>query len=324
MNILYFFGNGLDKAQGMKTSYPEFYNFLNKNSENCSPLLRKMMQSIQNNSELWSDMELAFGNFTSSIKNADDFESLYYELNDYLQLYLKNEDELFVPSNDLKNKFINDFLYYDSYLGDLDKVRFKQFISSFSEPWNIYIITLNYTNTLEKLLEPLGHEGQRDFGGNRRLHQLIHVHGLLDDSIIIGVDNESQITKDSFRVDDDIKDIIVKNQSNITMKYTRSFVCEDLIKKANLIIFFGVSLGETDNRWWKLIGEQFKNRNDLSIILYLYMQKPISTTRKQLTGQIERKKTNEIMKKMGVAKNDWPADTKDRLYFVVNSDAFKL
>ncbi|MFR0764060.1 MULTISPECIES: AbiH family protein [Alistipes] len=25
MNILYIFGNGFDKAQGMATSYPEFY-----------------------------------------------------------------------------------------------------------------------------------------------------------------------------------------------------------------------------------------------------------------------------------------------------------
>lgn len=81
MNILYFFGNGLDKAQGMKTSYPEFYDFLNKNSDNCSPLLKKMKQSIQDDKELWSDMELAFGNFTSSIKNADDFESPLVSLN---------------------------------------------------------------------------------------------------------------------------------------------------------------------------------------------------------------------------------------------------
>ena len=28
MNVLYILGNGFDKAQGMKTSYPEFYQYL--------------------------------------------------------------------------------------------------------------------------------------------------------------------------------------------------------------------------------------------------------------------------------------------------------
>jgi len=28
MNVLYILGNGFDKAQGMKTSYPEFYEYL--------------------------------------------------------------------------------------------------------------------------------------------------------------------------------------------------------------------------------------------------------------------------------------------------------
>lgn len=31
MNILYILGNGFDKAQGMATSYPEFYKYLEKN-----------------------------------------------------------------------------------------------------------------------------------------------------------------------------------------------------------------------------------------------------------------------------------------------------
>ena len=30
MNIVYFLGNGFDKAQGLKTSYPEFYEYLDK------------------------------------------------------------------------------------------------------------------------------------------------------------------------------------------------------------------------------------------------------------------------------------------------------
>ena len=39
MNILYILGNGFDKAQGMATSYPEFYEYLKK--ENLDTMIYK-------------------------------------------------------------------------------------------------------------------------------------------------------------------------------------------------------------------------------------------------------------------------------------------
>ncbi len=287
MNILYIFGNGFDKAQGMKTSYPEFYKYLMNNSDACSPLFQKMIQEIKADKELWSDMEVAFGQFTSSIKNATELEELYFELSDFLQQYLKIEDDAFAPSDNLKNKFVDDLLNYGKYLGATDLLRYSKYLDQFTGMKDISIMTLNYTKTIEKLLTPLGRSGDRDFGGNRYLRQIIHVHGVLDDSIIVGVDNDDQIANESFKSNVDIKDFIVKNQSNIVMKYTRSLICEDLIRNANLIILYGVSLGETDNRWWKLIGEQLKTRKNLSIIQYIYMKKALSATRKHLTGQID-------------------------------------
>lgn len=107
------------------------------------------------------------------------------------------------------------------------------------------------------------------------------------------------------------------------MKYTRSLICEDLIRNANLIILYGVSLGETDNRWWKLIGEQLKTRKNLSIIQYIYMKKALSATRKHLTGQIERKQTELLMQRMGFSKNNMPVNVANQLFFVLNSNAFK-
>ena len=108
------------------------------------------------------------------------------------------------------------------------------------------------------------------------------------------------------------------------MKYTRHAVCEELIKTANLIVIFGASLGNTDERWWRLIGEQFKSRNNLSIIQYLYEPKTVQQTRKQLLGRIERRQRNVLMEKLGFEKQeDWPKDTLNRLYFIINSDAFK-
>ena len=40
MNILYIIGNGFDKAQGMATSYPEFYKYLQEHVTSGSNLLK--------------------------------------------------------------------------------------------------------------------------------------------------------------------------------------------------------------------------------------------------------------------------------------------
>ena len=108
MNVVYILGNGFDKAQGMATSYPEFYKYLDL--EERSALIEQLKKEIKSDKEQWSDMEEAFGKFSSKIDTEDNFTKLYFDLNDLLQIYLKSEDEAFVPTENLKNKFREDFL----------------------------------------------------------------------------------------------------------------------------------------------------------------------------------------------------------------------
>lgn len=323
MNVLYILGNGFDKAQGMKTSYPEFYQYLMQNTDKESDLLLLLKKDINADKKLWSDMEEAFGKFTSKVKTNEDLENLYFELSENLQNYLTEEEKAFTPNNNLKTKFQNDFISPAKYLGATDRASYNAFAKQMSSGQDISVMSLNYTNTLERLLS-LEKGTDKTFGNNIYLRQIIHVHGRLDDSIIIGVDNEQQIANEKFRSNDDVKDFLVKVQSNYAMKYTRHATCEKLIESAHLIILFGVSLGETDARWWRLIGEQFKKRNTLCVIQYLYMPDQITPTRKQLLGRLERRQRRCVMQKFGFKENEWPEDTTDRLFFITNSIAFKL
>lgn len=323
MNVLYILGNGFDKAQGMNTSYPEFYQYLMENTDNGSPLLQQLKKDIKADMLLWSDMEEAFGQFTSKIKTATDLENLYFELSDNLQNYLLAEESSFTPTDRLKSKFAGDFTHIARYMGESDIVRYNTFVKKVGAGYDISVMTLNYTNTLEKLLS-LGTSTDKRMDNNNYFRQVIHVHGQLRDSIIIGVDNEEQIANEQFRSNDDVKDFLIKIQSNATMKFTRHNICENLISNAHLIILYGVSLGDTDARWWKLIGEQFKKRNTLSVIQYLFRPDDISPTRKQLLGRIERMQQQCMMKKFGIKNEEWPEDTTDRLFFITNSNAFKI
>ena len=323
MNILYILGNGFDKAQGMKTSYPEFYQYLMENTDSGSPLLQQLKKDIKEETLLWSDMEEAFGQFTSRVKNPIDLENLYFELSDYLQEYLEAEENAFNPSEKQKNKFVEDFIRPARYMGEIDKIRYNDFIKRVGAGHDICVMTLNYTDTLERLLS-LGSATDKRIDSNNYFRQVIHVHGRLNDSIIIGVDNEEQIANEQFRKNEDVTDFLIKIKSNVAMKYTRHRTCESLISNAHLIILYGVSLGKTDARWWKLIGEQFKKRNNLCVIQYLYKPNEILSTRKQLLGRLERKQQQCIMKAFGIKNEEWSEDAADRLFFITNSNVFKI
>ncbi len=325
MNVLYIFGNGFDKAQGMATSYPEFYKHLQDNITDGSSLLNRMKKGITEKQELWSDMEECLGVFTAESDNADEFDEFYFELNDLLQKYLTSENDKFLPTDNLKTKFQSDFTIVSKYLGALDKNRYNAFLKthSFSSK-DISVITLNYTNTLEKILNLSETATTKNFGNNIMLRDIIHVHGKLGSSIIIGVDNEEQMKNEEFRNNDDIKDLMIKIQSNQVMKETRHMQCEALINNANIIVLFGVSLGDTDARWWKIIGDNLVKRANLAVIQHLYKPNAIIPTQLQKKGRLERQQQKCLMQKMRIAENNWTENLRSRLFFTVNEPIFQM
>lgn len=323
MNIVYILGNGFDKAQGMSTTYPEFYSYLKENVKEGSELLNKMILQISSDILLWSDMEFALGSFTNATSDAEEFDEFYFELSEHLQQYLKNENDKFIPKKEHKSKFIVDFSQIDKYLPPLDKRRFNKLLESKTTN-NISVINFNYTNTLEKVFGMKNSTEVVYLGNNTTLKEIIHVHGTLGQSIIIGVDNEAQIKNINFRNNNDIKDCMIKLQSNNIMKQTRHLYCQNLIDKADLIILFGVSLGDTDAQWWERIGMNFVKQKNLFIIQYLYNPEIISPTQMQKRGRLERNQQNFILDRMKISEEHRTPELRDRLFFVINEAIFKL
>lgn len=324
MNIVYIFGNGLDKAQGLATGYPDFYNYLLSDSTECSRLLKIMKDDISAEYELWSDMEEALGNFTEMSKDSVEFELFYYELSDYLQNYLNQEEAKFTSSKELKDKFEIDLAAPNRHLGEIDKQRFSSYTRKYTQNKDISIITLNYTNTIETILSMTDFKQKSIINSSIVLRNLYHLHGRLGDSVIIGVDNDAQIANLSFRENEDIKDLLLKEQSNRVMQNIGQYKCEQIINNAQVIVLFGVSLGETDARWWQLIGENLMRRNDLVVIEHLYLPDAVRSTRRQKLGSLERSATRKLLRKMKIADTGRLEEIADRLFFVFNSDAFRL
>ena len=97
------------------------------------------------------------------------------------------------------------------------------------------------------------------------------------------------------------------------MKNLRHRNCEQLIKAANLIVLFGVSYGETDIRWWRLLGDELKKRGNLGVISFLYCPGEIPETRKYKLTTVEKKERQRLYSKMGLK---YPSETIDNRFFI--------
>ena len=321
MNVLYILGNGFDKAQGMKTSYPEFYEFLKK--KEGSPLLEKMKKAITADKKLWSDMEWALGLYTSEVKTADDMDNLHDELSRYLQEYLTVEDTQFKPIDVMKNKFLSDFISPEAYLSEVDRVAYNRtidpVIKTKGSNKRIWVMSLNYTGTLEKLLNINPHVTHKVLNNSVELRDICHVHGRLGDTIIVGVDNKEQIRNTELQSSEDVTNFLVKSEANLAMKNLRHSRCERFIKNANLIVLMGVSWGDTDKRWWDLIGSELKERTDLVIINTIYCPNDVPKTRKYKLASVERKERDRLYNKLGVLTNEEKKNISNRFFFAINS-----
>ena len=321
MNILYILGNGFDIAQNMRTGYDDFYQYLLK-EESGSDLLQKMKQDIKSDIELrrnlWSDMELGFGAFTENVETISELDDLHYEIAEHLQSYLKTQNQAFVPTQSQIEKFEQDFINPEIRIHETDKSVYSKFRRTIDNGVYINVMTLNYTDTLEKLLaiKPTSHK--KVFNTSTQVMDICHVHGRLNDTIIWGVDNIEQIKNTYFRTQDDVKPFMVKADCNLAMKSNRHSICERHIKDANLIILFGVSLGDTDMRWWNLIGKELKSRKNIAIIKHVYRPNDVPPDRKYKMKTVEDESKQELLEKMNLLSKD----VDGRLFFMINQPMF--
>ena len=60
------------------------------------------------------------------------------------------------------------------------------------------------------------------------------------------------------------------------------------IENANLIVVFGMSIGETDRQWWKLVAERLKHPN-VRMIVFHHVDPPIPEDRRWKEEKEKRK-----------------------------------
>ena len=274
MNKVFIIGNGFDLNLGLETDYPAFYEYYLKQS---SPviLIDKLKEDIDKEKfTTWADLEKGLGIYASNCSK-NDFLLILKNIRYHLTAYLKKQNDQFHFT--LSDSFLNDILIPERHLDDVLYNKYQAYRSSFFEDREdeCDIISFNYTYSLESIL---GIKARNSIVNIPRLNpgqkygKLVHVHGILDNELTMGVNDPSQIYNKAFKEDEDIIELFVKPEYNDACLNGNNSTCETLINNADVIILFGVSLGESDDKWWKLIGEQVAKRRCV-VISYKYDEK---------------------------------------------------
>lgn len=266
MRILHLIGNGFDKAQGLNTSYPEFYSWLHSQSP-LDAFEEKIHNEIKGNYATWADLEIALGQYSNKFTDPNEFRSVIRYFNTRLKEYLAKENERVKSMGLSKDKLISDLCVPQRCLEGQGKVLYKKVLEGFKDNVLIDIVTFNYTSTFEYV-----RGARKDFGvHDSRYYQfnnLLHIHGLLEDMILIGVDNEEQIANTAFRDNPFIRYEFIKPSINEGCQNTNNAALTSLIKTADVIVLFGVSIGLTDKTWWRLIGERMDDQFNQPLLLF--------------------------------------------------------
>ena len=278
MNITFLIGNGLDLGLGLKTQYEDFYDSYCKNTDGDNENIiafKSLLASWNKNKETkiidWSDFERAFGqhsiDFTIEQKNLylERFEDFVYKFNEYLE---KEEGTLEYQDVETIAKTMKNAVSQYYYVRKGDKHEIQEAVNHYNGKTTVNFVSFNYTHSVDKCATIFKESLKNDV--SLGVGNIVHIHGYIDSNMIMGVNDASQITNPDFAKDNDILKEIVKPIQNTEIKSRYESMLIDVINASHIICIYGMSLGETDKKWWDMISK-WLTANNLRHLLILVL-----------------------------------------------------
>ena len=107
-----------------------------------------------------------------------------------------------------------------------------------------------------------------------------HIHGMLTQDLILGLDNVEQILNERLRSNPKLANYIIKSAVNIALGEKKIETAKDIIDKSKYVCLFGLSIGDTDGMWWSYLIDWLKRDKDNRLVLFVN-----KNTNVQLSGQ---------------------------------------
>lgn len=304
MNIVYLIGNGFDRNLNLNTDYKSFYNYYMQ-QESDSPIINRLKAEIKSDYDNWADLEEGLGKFLKNITNKEDAISLHKDLLNHLQTYICMEDSRYSTPKDNILKIFKELFYPIKSLRTNQRRKLENGILRTNQTRDLYIITFNYTHTIEKLT---GYNGELKTiyssgnGNYAHLCGIEHIHGFCNPEkgrMALGLDNPSQICNETLSKSQNICYRFVKPTFNDLNGEEHHLKCLRWINSADFICIFGMSIGISDQTWWNAIGKKLLSSN--AVLLYFYFPgfELHNNNAPEFQEQVDRIK-DELLPKLGI------------------------
>lgn len=346
MQITFLVGNGFDLNAGLRTRFSDFFKVYCEETANDTPVIKKFKEEIGTNVELWSDFEKQMGAYTSKVTkdipeegklSIEDYYTCIDDFRNKFIIYLNEEIRrpiVSVMKTQIREKCQDMLKNPFRYLRTGQWERLYNYIDAQLQPLTVKygFVVFNYTDMCEQCMRIEGSREiprycDRSIIAEISADRFVYVHGRLGSEILLGVDNISQIRNPLLRNDEELVYSIVKPISNRELESGQDEKAKELIETSNVIIIYGMSLGKTDNSWWREIADwllQGKNSEERFLIVYSCDG---TTNRSSARNAVRNQK--EVRKKFLEA-YEYELEEKDKDYMMnhifcaLNTDILKI
>lgn len=338
MNITFFIGNGFDLNLGLRTTYLDFLETYIK-SISLDSKISGFKEKIIKDLPLWANAEKAFGEYTIKFTDADDFLDCHMHFCQKLGEYLEEQESrisIEMQEETLPQLFADSLSTINFSTTALDSRKNSYAVLNF--------VVFNYTRIIDKCIyylqteyEDYGEEGlditidgssYRGFFG-----KIYHIHGYTDKKMVLGVNDESQISNPDLFLgkDDEYMCQIIKQKTNqIIHAEQMDEKCRDLLDESDLVYIYGMSLGETDILWWERIYRWLKKDINHQLVIHKFdaPEEEFIPTRfrifereilEEFVGYSNVKLTPDTRKQIRVTKNNFFLPMKDLINIQLES-----
>lgn len=290
MNITFLIGNGFDLNLGLKTRYLDFINDYRRINSWDSKAARTIKELFNDDINLWSDAEIAFGKLTKDFLrnnyNAEYFCDCHEVFCINLAAYLDKQIDYFndlTPFPIIADRFPQALLNYKDGFREVEKNELIKAEKYFGGGFTFNFINFNYTSTLDTCISVTKKNtnvlGARNYAGGsiaNRFGQNMHIHGTTKKDMVLGVNDISQIAAPSLfdGYDDEYINEVIKPLTNNANGENNDKKGLDLLSSSDMIYIYGMSIGATDALWWHRICELLLNNKHLHVIIHRFDAPP--------------------------------------------------
>lgn len=261
MNVVFLLGNGFDRQLGLSTGYEDFYKYYLK-KPSTDTLIAHLKEHINDYIEgkgnnlpdvNWKDLEMALGKYTQELKSYEELKTVYLDINKELMAFLRIQEAQFNRDEKILGKLRVDFSQPERYLSINEKRRYHNLLDGDTV---LSILSLNYTRCCEMIYEK--NLPTANASGNRTTFGMVaHIHGDLEmQNVLMGVNDTSQIVNEMLREDIRVKRMLVKPVTNELLDNQKEKHLLKVFDKANVIVVYGASLGDSDLLWREKLKEK--------------------------------------------------------------------